>query len=308
MNNRYYANGKLLISGEYLVSRGAKALVVPLKVGQWLEVESRPNQDDPCLIWQARELDHDWFSAVIRLPHMEVSATSDATMAGRLVELLIAVSDLHDGVLNPGYEYRINTQTTFDHNWGLGTSSSLIANMAQWAQVNPYELFFRVSGGSGYDVAAALARGPIVYSTVNQRIQITPVRFFPSFRHNIWFAYQGNKQDTAESLDIFNRKVTTSKHDIEFVNAITRGILHAGTLIDFMHQMHEQEAFLSRLLGMKPVKEEYFGDFRGEIKSLGAWGGDFIMIASDQPEDYIKSYFTGKGRKTIFSFEELVLI
>jgi len=239
---------------------------------------------------------------------MNVLETSDETIAQKLVELLKVVRDLREGFLSPGYEYEITTQSTFNHAWGFGTSSALIANLAQWAQINPYDLFFSVSAGSGYDVAAALARGPIVYSAVNQRVLITPVRFFPAFRKNIWFVYLGNKQDTAESLDLFNRQVETSKQDIEFVNGITRNILHANTLVDFMRFMHDQEIYLSRLLGKRPVKDEYFSDFIGEVKSLGAWGGDFIMIASDQPEDYITSYFTGKGRKTIFSFEELVLI
>ena len=69
----------------------------------------------------------------------------------------------------------MNTHLEFPRDWGLGSSSTLINNVAQWAQVDPFELHFKVSNGSGYDIACAKRRYPIVYSTQNQ-IQ-TIIRF-----------------------------------------------------------------------------------------------------------------------------------
>ena len=39
MEQSFYSNGKLLITGEYVVLDGAKALAVPTKFGQYLEVK-----------------------------------------------------------------------------------------------------------------------------------------------------------------------------------------------------------------------------------------------------------------------------
>ena len=39
MEKTFYSNGKLLITGEYLVLDGAKALALPTKYGQYLTVE-----------------------------------------------------------------------------------------------------------------------------------------------------------------------------------------------------------------------------------------------------------------------------
>ena len=51
------------------------------------------------------------------------------------------------------------------------------------------------------------------------------------------------------------------------------------------------------------VKEIYFSDYSGEIKSLGAWGGDFILAAGPINT---KKYFEEKGYKTIFSYKDML--
>ncbi|MFT6748973.1 MAG: hypothetical protein ACJAQ1_000901, partial [Flavobacterium sp.] len=40
-------------------------------------------------------------------------------------------------------------------------------------------------------------------------------------------------------------------------------------------------------------------------KSLGAWGGDFVMIIS---ENNPKSYFKAKGYETILTYNEMILV
>ena len=44
MKKEFYSNGKLLITGEYLVLDGAKAFALPTKFGQNLIVEKGNNQ------------------------------------------------------------------------------------------------------------------------------------------------------------------------------------------------------------------------------------------------------------------------
>jgi hypothetical protein len=47
-----------------------------------------------------------------------------------------------------------------------------------------------------------------------------------------------------------------------------------------------------------------FNDYKGAIKSLGAWGGDFILVTGN--EDSI-SYFKKKGYNTIIPYSKMVL-
>ena len=57
---------------------------------------------------------------------------------------------------------------------------------------------------------------------------------------------------------------------------------------------------------MEPVKNKIFPDFWGAIKSLGAWGGDFVLATSSKDEATTKDYFNSKGYHTVLLFSELV--
>ena len=67
----------------------------------------------------------------------------------------------------------------------------------------------------------------------------------------------------------------------------------------------KHEEIVSSLLNMNCVKSLYFSDFQGSIKSLGAWGGDFILATGE--EMYVKDYFSSKEYLTIISYEEMIL-
>ena len=53
------------------------------------------------------------------------------------------------------------------------------------------------------------------------------------------------------------------------------------------------------------IKDKLFNDFNGEIKSLGAWGGDFILASSNESET--ETYFKNKGFNFIVEFDKLIL-
>ena len=69
-------------------------------------------------------------------------------------------------------------------------------------------------------------------------------------------------------------------------------------------QCHER--IISRCIGQEPV-QKHFPDFEGALKSLGAWGGDFILAATEWDESQVKAYFKGKGLDAVFGYKELVL-
>jgi hypothetical protein len=72
----------------------------------------------------------------------------------------------------------------------------------------------------------------------------------------------------------------------------------------FTDALSQHEAHLSSILETAVVKETFFPDFDGVVKSLGAWGGDFVMTAS---EDNPTAYFKSKGYETIIPYEEMIL-
>ena len=264
-------------------------------------------EERPCLKWQAWVLDKEWFSAAILLPDMKIVQSSDPLIASRLVKILSEIIKMNSGLFEPGISYSFSTVSTFDHNWGMGSSSALMANLARWAMIDPFDLFRRLNKGSGYDVAAAMAQGPILYSITRNKARIIPVKFLPAFHQQIWFVYRGQKQDTERSLDEFSKIPEPTRQQIEMINYFTGELLHTKYLKQFMQIMSEHESFISDFLGRKTVKEEYFSDFNGEIKSMGAWGGDMMMAVSELPGDYIRTYFQTKDIQTVFDFHSLIL-
>ena len=87
-------------------------------------------------------------------------------------------------------------------------------------------------------------------------------------------------------------------------NKITSAVLKAKTLQEFAIALEEHEAEMSNILEMQTIKESLFPDFNGIIKSLGAWGGDFVLAISDEnPVDY----FNGKGFRTIIPYKDMIL-
>ena len=75
----------------------------------------------------------------------------------------------------------------------------------------------------------------------------------------------------------------------------------------FQKLMAEHEKRISSLLDVPTVKSVYFSDFDGEVKSLGAWGGDFYLAATRLSERDVFQYFKEKGLNVVFPWKELVL-
>ena len=159
----YYSSGKLLISGEYLVLKGAEALAVATSYGQKMQVEHIENNKKE-LIWEALLADGSiWFKAVIDLIQFTVTDSTDDTKAQKLLRLIQSAYQLNPQFIRSS-SYRIKTELEFDKNWGLGSSSSLICNIAKWAEVDAFELSAKSFGGSGYDIAVGMVGSDLLYS------------------------------------------------------------------------------------------------------------------------------------------------
>ena len=322
--SHYKSNGKLLLTGEYLVLKGATALALPLKLGQSLDVETLEENENR-IYWnaykkstdngkQTTDIVHDpqpWFSVVLDKTDFSVIETDDNEKAERLSSIMSKVKSLNDNVFNDSHDYKFNTLLDFDPQWGLGSSSTLINNVSEWAEIDPYSLLDSTFKGSGYDIACAKSNEPIFYkvnrqqSTDNGRI-IEIANFNPEFKDNLYFVYQGHKQSSANEVKAFLAKEKRYEREIESVSEISRILPDIQTLRDFCYFIKVHEEIMERCLDQKRIKK-YYSDFEGEMKSLGAWGGDFFMAATNWDEAKVKKYFENKGNNVIFKYKDIII-
>ena len=302
----YQAHGKFLLTGEYLVLKGALALALPLKLGQSLQV-SLADTDTHRLHWIASQPDRPWFSVLFDSETLQPLSTDDPSKAEKLASILKAVRQLKPNAFI-GCDMRFRTHLDFDPNWGLGSSSTLIANLARWAEVDPYELLKLTFGGSGYDIACATAEGPIFYQLVDGKPWVEPIDFHPPFADHLYFVYQGQKQSSSKEVKAFLEKTNPIdlQKDIEAVSEISKSLVRCENLDEFSMLMQCHERIIARCIGQEPVQKR-FPDFEGVLKSLGAWGGDFILAATEWDEKQVKEYFKKKGLNVVFSYGEIVL-
>ncbi len=304
-NMKFTSNGKLLLAGEYLVLKGAKAFAVPVNFGQSMLV-TEENGDE--IFWESYSNDDLWFSARIKPGTLQIIETTDIQIAKRLIKILDAAGNLSNGFFKKQNGIKVVNRADFDINWGLGSSSTLIANIAGWTGIDPFDLHFAVSGGSGYDIACALSEGPVFYYLDNKNPKTEKVDFNPEYAGNIYFVWLGNKKNSADEVSSFRMIKKRLHYEIGEISQLSDNIAYAPSLEDFEYYLREHELIISSILKRKTVKEELFYDYFGEMKSLGAWGGDFIMVTSDRPFSNIKNYFGNKGLNTVIPFKDMVKV
>lgn len=304
MKTTYYSNGKLLITGEYLVLDGARAFALPTKFGQNLIVENGSNQK---IQWDSYDFDENiWYQDTISFS--EITNKVDAkieTVKTTLLQILNEAYLLNPDFINNSEGYKISTNLTFPKKWGLGTSSTLLNNIAQWTNIDAFTLLKNSFGGSGYDIACAQNDTPIVYRIEQNLPVVETVHFNPDFTKNIYFVYLNKKQNSKAAISAYyNNKNQHLAHNIIDNNKITDTILNAKTVKEFAIAVEKHEIHMSDILEIRTIKEVAFPDFKGVVKSLGAWGGDFVMaIAKEDPKDY----FVSKGYETILTYDEMIL-
>jgi mevalonate kinase len=300
----YYSKGKFLLSGEYLVLYGAKALALPLKFGQRMKVGAWP---EPGIIkWETKVMGKLWFEAAFKVKNFESMDTSDHKTAIFVQQLLKAGDNLGPGLMNINQGYHIQNAIDFELSWGLGSSSSLVSNLAVGLDIDPFVLYRKLFQGSGYDVYCSRADKPILYQLINEIPEVTEVSFRPAFAEHLYFVHLGRKQDSQQSVSQFRKNPDIDINVIGQISELTDWMLEAGSLDEFISVMALHEQVIANVLGLKSVKEERFPDFQGGIKSLGAWGGDFIMAASLLGYQEVKDYFSRKNMPVIFRWDEIV--
>ena len=299
----FESRAKLMISGEYLVLKGALSLSVPLRFGQKLTVKE--NDGTHSVKWKSMINNDFWFNTTLLLPDFRISETTHPELSDTVRRILVAAKSLNSRFLESEYEYQADSVMDFNLLWGLGSSSSLISNIAYWAECDPFKLNYQIFNGSGYDIACARSSTPVIYELKAGQPFYRKAHFQPLFHKQLHFIYLNQKQNTKASIQKLDMSNIHSK-DIEDISNLTIEMENTTDLSAFQFQIDQHEELISHLIQQKPVKTCLFNDFAGSVKSLGAWGGDFILAASSETEDYIFKYFKDKNLNTIFRYNEIV--
>ncbi len=306
---KFYSNGKLLITAEYLVLNGAKALALPTIFGQTLQVK-QIKDNTASIYWKSYDYDKKiWFEASFTTENFKIIAfenlsNSSKKIALKLQEILQKCRELNSSFLKSRDTFFVQTYLTFPKNWGLGTSSTLINNIAKWANINAFTLQFSVFGGSAYDIACAQNDLPILYQLKNKIPRITKAIFQPKFSNNLFFVYLNQKKNSRDAIAHYQKKQIDLQPIISQINTITNQLLDIDICLKkFENLLEKHEQIISDIIQIKPIKQQLFSDYFGTIKSLGAWEGDFILVTGNEKTP---AYFKNKGYTTILKYTDII--
>jgi len=294
---RFYAPGKLLLSGEYAVLDGAKAISCPSRKGQFLELLK--TQNPSTVEWKAlTEDDHCWLHILFTTTG-EIIQTNDLSKAELIRDLLL---DAFDQNIPGGIG--VETQLNFRREWGLGSSSTLISLVAEWAKKDAMQLFFSHLKGSGYDVATALEKKAICYQIVApQKAQWQKV-VLPEILAQSYFLYLGEKQISSTEVVRYS-SLKKKPLLIESLSQLSTALLGISSEEELIDWMGEHERMTGLLIEQESHRKRRFPLLKGGFKSLGAWGGDFVWI---MPKGDDLDYLNQLGFHDIFPFNKMLNI
>lgn len=306
----YFSHGKLLITGEYVVLDGALSLAIPTKYGQRMEVEFRESDADNTLTWYSIDSEGEtWYREEflikesgteeprsVRLHPTDlcnINGTSDT-----LVQILNKACEENAWFLDGG-SYTVRTYLDFPNNWGLGSSSTLICNIAKWAEVDAFQLSDASFGGSGYDIAVGMLGGDILYRSPEMWEGYV---YQPTFKDHLYFVHLNQKQNSREGIAAYRSK-QVSQEALDSISSLTEELFKCSDFEKFQKLITQHEELIASVIEMPTVKKKHFSDYPFAIKSLGAWGGDFILACGDETTP---TYFRDKGYETVLGYSELI--
>ena len=279
------------------------ALAIPAKLDQELNVIST-NSD--FVNWKSFNKDNQiWYEEKFFLDkgtliyHGKKNKMSDLIV--RLFDYIHKFNKPEKSIGNE-FIWKIN----FNINWGLGSSSTLINNLSKWAKVNPYKLLFSVFNGSGYDIACCDKSNPIIFQKKDDYLSVSDTTFNPNFLNNLFLIFLNKKQDTQKSVQNFLESDQSLSEGIIQINEIVHEIENVKDITTFESLIERHEKIIANILQMPTIQNEKFPDYNnGVIKSLGSWGGDFVLATGDEKS---VDYFEEKGFNTIRKISDLLYV
>ena len=269
---------------------------------------NRHPSSNPLLHWKSLDdKGQHWFEAEFVLPELRIRQTSDSAIAKRLQDLFAAIDRQQAGFWEVSERISILTRLEFPRLWGLGTSSTLIANLALWSGADPFQMLEDTFTGSGYDIACGLSAHPLLYQLHHGRPHFVQLPYQMPFSDQLYFVYLEKKQDSRMGITRYREKVKEPGALIQKISELSLAMVRANKLEDFEYLIDQHENLVSEAIELDKVKDLYFGDYWGETKSLGAWGGDFVLATSKREPSFTRKYFNERGYSDVFSYEELLM-
>lgn len=304
------SHGKLLISGEYFVLDGAKAFALPSKFGQNFKVHHVDTSfnSEKTLNWLAyTKMNVLWLDLAIDIKTLTLTkgTSKEATM---LLNIIKVCKELNPNFLNIEHSVTVEAHLEFPRSWGLGSSSTLIYFIAQWAGINPYELLEKTFGGSGYDIACASSSEPLIYTRNKTNPIVQKIAFKPTFRDQIFFVHLNEKMNSRNAIQYYKSLDIDKSTIVNQINELTDAFIAAKTIEQFENCINKHENLISDTLSIEKVKDTVFNEYWGAVKSLGAWGGDFVMMTNaTKDEAYFRDYLRERGFSTVLSYQEMII-
>lgn len=295
-----YSPGKLMLTSEYFAVDGALVLAVPTQLGQEFFFEEK-HDGKSIIFWEAYHQNKLWLKAVIDYKNWEILETNINPSAEFILKVLKNVQSLSEIQFKNTHTYHLKTNLQFPPDFGLGSSSTLMNNLAEWANIDPFHLNSISLGGSGYDIAVAKAKSAVLFQN-KPEIHFEKIDFSPKFKNELIFIHLNQKQDSREGINLYKSKIKSQNLVDEFSD-LTRNILLCNELENFSDLMLLHEQKISDFIEIPTVRSKFFVDCPTFVKSLGAWGGDFVMSAKFEG---FEDYFWGKGFSTVFDWSGLI--
>jgi len=300
---KFRSNGKLFLIGEYIVMDGAKAFALPTKYGQCLVVNDSSEIENQ-IKWKALKHDNSvWFEAIFYLDNLQLISTSNEKLSASLQNVLVEAKKLNPDFFKTNKGFEIETKLEYPQQWGLGSSSTLIDLISQWINIDPFELNQLTFKTSGYDIACAHHNQPILF-TNHPKIEVEELNLNWTFKEQLFFVYLNQKQDTQA---VVGNHYKNKPKDRDLINDLSQLVIDATTvdnLSDLESILDEYQNRLGAFMQIPQPKDTYFPDYEGIVKSLGAWGGDFVLVTY---REGMASYFKERGYETIIPFTEMIL-
>ena len=105
----YFGHGKLLLSGEYVVLDGAKAIALPTKAGQSMTVRYE-RSFDPKLFWTSKDIHgNTWFQAQFEFWNFDLQSRDQSPEALFLQKLLRGIRNQNQHFLREEMNVYVET-------------------------------------------------------------------------------------------------------------------------------------------------------------------------------------------------------
>ncbi len=269
-----------MLFGEYAVLAGAWACALPVKFRQNFEITRKPGQGN--VHWQSFDYDgKEWMNCTFNLAD---NTEQLLPVLKPLRNMLSHIEQERPDLCHAGFDFQVRIKASFRKEWGLGSSSALIANLAQWAETDPFALMRVSFPGSGYDVATAFYDQAVLFRLEHEKPSVKQVKELPDFLNAYRVVFLGKKVNSRESVaDVQSRIINLQQH-ADYLDKLGMEALNAESPADFNTALTAYEHLLSEVLEMSPTGS-HFPEYPGFMKSLGAWGGD-ALLAEYVPEAF----------------------